>query len=171
VTEERSVFMRLSTRKNLLLGRDCDVDRAIALFPELAELQGRVGGLLSGGEQQMLTLARALARPTRLLIADEMSLGLAPLAVRRLMTAVREAADSGMGALVVEQHVRRVLEIADRVYVLRRGRIVFSGSAEEARGRINEIEQTYLDRGVADVAEPIEPAETHRPQHQAHQEE
>jgi branched-chain amino acid transport system ATP-binding protein len=144
VTEERSVTTRLSTRQNLAIGRGIDVERALALFPELQPLLGRRGGLLSGGEQQMLTLGRALARPTELLMADELSLGLAPLAVERLLRAVRTAADSGLGALLVEQHVHRVLEIADRVYVLGQGRVQLAMTAAEARLRLKEIQEHYL---------------------------
>jgi ABC-type branched-subunit amino acid transport system ATPase component len=144
ITEDRSVFAKLSVRRNLRLGRDCDLERAFAMFPELEALKGRRTGLLSGGEQQMLTVARALARPTRLLLADELSLGLAPLMTARLLAAIREAADRGMGALVVEQQVRRVLDMADRVYVLRQGRIAFSGTAAEARANIGAIEASYL---------------------------
>ncbi|WP_292605147.1 ATP-binding cassette domain-containing protein [Nocardioides sp. REDSEA-S30_B4] len=134
VTEERSVLMGLTVAENLRLGR-CDVARAIALFPELERLMNRRCGLLSGGEQQIVTLARAIAREPRLLLADELSLGLAPLVVRRLLETVRQAADEdGIGALLVEQHVSQVLRIADRAYVMDRGRIVFSGDpADVAR--------------------------------------
>jgi branched-chain amino acid transport system ATP-binding protein len=145
VTEERSVFPKLTTRQNLAVGR-CDVDKATALFPELVPLLSRRVGLLSGGEQQMLTLGRALARPTDLLLADELSLGLAPKTVGRLLRAVRAAADGGIGALLVEQHVHRVLEIADRVYLLHQGRIEFDGTAAEARASLDEIQATYLTR-------------------------
>ncbi len=148
VTEERSVFMRMSVADNLRVGR-CDRDRALALFPELRPLLDRRAGLLSGGEQQMLTLARALTRPTRLLLIDELSLGLAPLVVERLLQAVRGAAlERGLGVLLVEQHVEQALRYADRAYVMRRGEIVLSGSAETLAGRIGELEQSYLE-GVA----------------------
>ena len=147
VSESRSVFTRLTAAQNLAIGRRCDVDRAMSLFPPLRALADRRGGLLSGGEQQMLTLARALARPTKLLLADELSLGLAPKSVDLLLAAVRRAADEGMGALVVEQHVHRVLQIADRVYVLRRGRVEFTGTAEEARSNLDEIQKHYLATG------------------------
>ena len=143
VTEERSVFMRLSCLDNLRVGRG-DVDFALELFPELrARLKIRAG-LLSGGEQQMLTLARALSRKPKLLFADELSLGLAPLVINRLLAAVRKAADEGVGVLLVEQHISKVLEIADNVYVMRRGKVELSGSAHELRGRLTEIEASYL---------------------------
>jgi branched-chain amino acid transport system ATP-binding protein len=138
VTEERSIFPQLTTAENLRVGR-CDVEAALEFFPELSPLLRRRAGLLSGGEQQMLTLARALARKPRLMLADELSLGLAPLMVTRLLQAVRHAADTtGVGVLLVEQHVRQALRVADRVYVLRRGSIVLQGKADEVAGRLEE---------------------------------
>jgi branched-chain amino acid transport system ATP-binding protein len=144
VTEERSVFMALTTAENL---RIAGVSRTEAadLFPELRPLMGRTAGLLSGGEQQMLTLARAVARAPKLLLVDELSLGLAPVVVKRLLQTVRRvASERATGILLVEQHVRQALDIADRVYVMQRGRIVMSGTAEHVHGRIDEIESTYL---------------------------
>jgi branched-chain amino acid transport system ATP-binding protein len=154
VSEERSVFMRLSTRQNIGVGR-CAVGRVTALFPELEPLLGRKAGLLSGGEQQMLTLGRALARDgVDLLLADELSLGLAPKAVGRLLGAVRKAANDGMGVLLVEQHIHRVLEIADRVYVLAQGRVRYASDADEARGRVEEIERHYFSHADAVATDP-----------------
>jgi branched-chain amino acid transport system ATP-binding protein len=147
VTEEKSVFMGLSTRDNLRVA-GVDLDEALTLFPELERRLGVRGGLLSGGEQQMLTLARALARKPRVLLADELSMGLAPLIVKRLLDAVRAAADRGAAVLLVEQHVRKALRYADRAYVMRRGRIELSGTATELRSRINEIEDKYLTTRV-----------------------
>lgn len=92
----------------------------------------------------MVSLARALARPTKLLLADELSLGLAPKTVERLLQSVRAYVDRGMGALVVEQHVYRALEYADRVCVMRRGKVEFTGTAANARSHISEIEDYYL---------------------------
>ena len=144
VPEERSVFRGISALDNLRAG-GVDVAAALALFPELERCLGTRGGLLSGGEQQMLTLARALGRHPKLLLADELSLGLAPLVVQRLLAAVRKAADEdGCGVLLVEQHVRQALKYADRVYVMARGRIEMSLPADEARQRIDEIEETYM---------------------------
>jgi ABC-type branched-subunit amino acid transport system ATPase component len=143
VTEERSVFMGLSAHANLRLGRG-SVQRALELFPELRPLLRRRAGLLSGGEQQILTLARALAAEPAALLADELSLGLAPLIVRRLLVAVREAADRGVGVLLVEQHAAQALAIADRGYVVRRGRVVMSGTASELRRDFDEIRSSYL---------------------------
>ncbi len=147
VTEEKSVFKSLSTRDNLRVG-GVSVEDALALFPELEKRIDVRGGLLSGGEQQMLSLARALARKPRVLLADELSLGLAPLIVKRLLEAVRAAADTqGTAVLLVEQHVRKALMYADRAYVMRRGRIVLEGTATDLAARIDEIEDSYLSGG------------------------
>jgi ABC-type branched-subunit amino acid transport system ATPase component len=144
ITEERSVFPALSVRENLSVGR-CDQDHALRLFPELKALLGRRAGLLSGGEQQMLTLARALARQPKVLIADELSLGLAPLAVARLHEALRHAADDdGIAVLMVEQHVRQALRVSDRAYLLRRGEIVIEGSAAELAANDSVLRESYL---------------------------
>jgi branched-chain amino acid transport system ATP-binding protein len=143
ITEDRAVFMSLSVADNLRLAHR-SVDEPLAIFPELRPLLRRKVGQLSGGEQQMLTLARALAGHARLLLADELSLGLAPIVVGRLLRTVRAAADRGMGVLLVEQQIRNALAVADRAYVLRRGRVVLAGPAAELRGRIDEIEASYL---------------------------
>jgi ABC-type branched-subunit amino acid transport system ATPase component len=144
VTEERSVFMQLTVDENLRVGR-CDAARALELFPELEPLTKRRAGLLSGGEQQMLTLGRALALRPRVLLVDELSLGLAPLVVVRLLDAVQAAAEDGVGVLLVEQHVDQALKIADHVSVLERGRIVLQGPKAEVAERVHEIEASYLD--------------------------
>ncbi len=148
VMEGRAIFKQLSTLDNLRLAR-CDVEKALAMFPELRTRLKVKAGLLSGGEQQMLDLARSLARRPTLLLADELSLGLAPLVVDRLHAAVREAAvERGVGVLLVEQHVRRALKVADRGYVMKRGEVVLSGSAHDLRARAAEIEALYLDAGT-----------------------
>lgn len=144
VTEEKSVFMGMSTRDNLRVG-GVDVDAALELFPELEARINVRGGMLSGGEQQMLTLARALSRQPRVLLADELSMGLAPLIVQRLLAAVQIAAKKqGTAVLLVEQHVRQALRYADRAYVMRRGRLDIEGTAADLASRIDEIESSYL---------------------------
>jgi len=151
VSEERSIIRGLSTLDNLRLGPG-PVDDALARFPELVPLLKRSAGLLSGGEQQILALARALAGQPRVLLADELSLGLAPLVVERLMQAIREAASRGVGVLLVEQQVRSALAVADRGYVLRRGAVALSGSAAELQAQIVDIEATYLTGVTGPVA-------------------
>jgi branched-chain amino acid transport system ATP-binding protein len=144
VLEDRSLFMNLTVAENLRVAR-CDASRALDLFPELRPLLRRTVGLLSGGEQQMLTLSRAIARQPKLLMADELSLGLAPLVVQRLLAAVRQAADTqGVGVLLIEQHVKQALRYADRVYVLRRGQVVFRADADKAKDQLSELEGAYL---------------------------
>jgi ABC-type branched-subunit amino acid transport system ATPase component len=141
VTEERSVFMRLTVAQNMRVGGGSLSD-ALEVFPELEPLLTRRAGLLSGGEQQMLALACALSRRPKLLLADELSLGLAPLVVTRLLDAVQEVATRrGVGVLIVEQHVKHALHYAQRVYVMRRGSIVLSGTVDETR---SSLQGAYL---------------------------
>ena len=144
VTEERSVIMDMSVADNLKLAA---VPPAVAFdyFPALEKIMDRRAGLCSGGEQQMLSLARALGRHPKVLLADELSLGLAPIIVSNLLKAVRAAADErGIGVLLVEQHVRQALKIADRVYVMERGHIVLSGTSQDVVGQLDKIEAAYL---------------------------
>jgi branched-chain amino acid transport system ATP-binding protein len=144
VTAEKSVFMGLTARDNLRVA-EVDIDAALQLFPELESRLGVRAGLLSGGEQQMLTLARALSRQPRVLLADELSMGLAPLVVKRLLDAVgRAAKQMGTAVLLVEQHVRKALEHCDRAYVMHRGHVALSGSAGELLEQITDIEDHYL---------------------------
>lgn len=116
----------------------------VKIFPELERLGTRSAGLLSGGEQQMVAVGRVLAAQPKVLLADELSFGLAPLVVERIFRSIREAVLQGMGALVVEQHTHQALAYADRVYVMSRGRIVASGTADEIRRRWKEIRSAYL---------------------------
>ncbi len=139
VTEERSVFMSMTTMDNLRIGRGPS-DRVLDLFPELrSRLQVRAG-LLSGGEQQMLGLGRAIAARPTLLLVDELSLGLAPMVVDRLLAAVRRAADEdGTAVLLVEQNLAKALAVADTAHVLTRGRIRQTLSGAELRTQSGDL--------------------------------
>jgi len=148
LTEERSVIMEMSVADNLKLAGVAP-PVAFEFFPALERIMGRRAGLCSGGEQQMLSLARALGRHPKVLLADELSLGLAPIVVGNLLNAVRDAADQrGVGVLVVEQHVRQALAIADRVYLMERGRVVLSGTSDELTNQLEKIEDTYLAASI-----------------------
>jgi len=146
VTEERSVIMDMSVANNLKLA-GVSPEVACGYFSALERIMDRSAGLCSGGEQQMLSLARALGREPKVLLADELSLGLAPIIVTNLLQAVRSAAaERGVGVLLVEQHVRQALAVADRAYVMERGRIVLSGTSAEVLGQVDELEAAYLAR-------------------------
>jgi branched-chain amino acid transport system ATP-binding protein len=132
IPEERSVISKLTVRENLRLGRG-SVQDAIGYFPQLQPLQRRPAGLLSGGEQQMLTLARCLASKPTLMLVDELSLGLAPIVVKSLLAALRTAVtETRTAVLMVEQQVQRALSVADRWYLLRHGTLAGSGDSDES---------------------------------------
>ncbi len=150
--EGRQIFGSLTVRENLLLGAsrrkdrealDGDLDRVYELFPVLRERLRQAGGTLSGGEQQMLAIGRALMASPRLLLLDEPSLGLAPLMVNRIFDVIARLKAEGVTILLVEQNARKALEIADRGYVLETGRVVLSGTAREL-AKNPEVERAYL---------------------------
>jgi branched-chain amino acid transport system ATP-binding protein len=144
----RAVFTRMTVADNLRVFRTTP-EAVVELFPELeAHLDRRVA-LLSGGQQQMLALGLALSRNPAVILADELSMGLAPLIVDRLFSALRAAANRGAGVLLVEQHVHKAMTIADRVYVMNRGRIAITGTADELRQRVDEIQSSYLANASA----------------------
>ncbi len=148
VPEGRGVFFGLTVAEHFRLGHrgeQLDVDAAYDHFPALAAIKDRRAGLLSGGEQQMLTLGRALARRPRLLLLDELSLGLAPVIVERLLPVVSTyAKESGCAVLLVEQHIHIALAVADRAYVLSHGEVIIHESAEKLRGDHQLILSGYL---------------------------
>jgi branched-chain amino acid transport system ATP-binding protein len=154
VPEGRGVFQSLTVAEHLrLCGRQANVTEAMAYFPKLAELEDRRAGLLSGGEQQMLALACALARRPRLLLIDELSLGLAPIVVEGLLPIVRDFADrSGCAVILVEQHVQLALEIADRAMVLAHGEVVLQDSAAALRESRELLASSYLGETVLEAA-------------------
>jgi branched-chain amino acid transport system ATP-binding protein len=149
VPEDRSLFFGLTVAENLRVARHrrdhVALDDVLDLFPALRALMGRRAGLISGGEQQMLALARALVSRPKLLLVDELSLGLAPIVVERLLPVVRTiATERGIAVLLVEQHVPMALAVADRAVVLRRGRVIVRGAAADLAGRPELLEASYL---------------------------
>jgi branched-chain amino acid transport system ATP-binding protein len=148
VPEERSILRSMSCRDNLRLGLS-DENLTLDLFPELIPRLKIGAGLLSGGEQQMLGLGRALSMKPRVLLVDELSMGLGPLIVRRLFEVLRSAADNGAAVLLVEQHVRQALAISDYAYVMRRGKVELHGPADALLARIDEIEAVYLSASIS----------------------
>jgi branched-chain amino acid transport system ATP-binding protein len=150
--EGRGIFLNLTLRENLMLGaylrRDAagiaqDAERAYALFPILAERRDQVAGTLSGGEQQMLAVGRALMSRPKLLLLDEPSLGLAPQLVERIFGALREVNEGGVALLLVEQNAHKALQLAHRAYVLETGSIVMSGTGRELLAS-PEVRKAYL---------------------------
>jgi branched-chain amino acid transport system ATP-binding protein len=156
--EGRRIFGSLTVAENLRLGAvsrsdaaavAADLEMVFQLFPLLKERLGQAGGTLSGGEQQMLAIGRALMSRPRLLLLDEPSLGLAPLMVERIFGTIAELKRQGRTILLVEQNVHQALDIADRAYVVETGRITLDGPADVLR-HDPKVEQSYL--GVGGVA-------------------
>lgn len=153
VSEGRDLFYDLTVAENLrLTSKDPAARRqAVEYFPTLDRLMDRKAGLLSGGEQQMLALARAVSARPGLLMVDEMSLGLAPVIVERFLPVLRRIADeTGTAILMVEQHVQLALAVADRGYVLSHGNLADEGSAAELHERRAILESSYLGDSVLD---------------------
>jgi branched-chain amino acid transport system ATP-binding protein len=147
VPEDRSLFKNLTVEQHLNLRKYDRRSRELvnSLFPKLQIIKDRRVGLLSGGEQQMVAIARALMSAPKAILIDEMSMGLAPLIVRDLLDTVRRLADhQGTAVLLVEQHVRLALGVADRGYVMSGGRIVIEGTARELLADVDSIESSYL---------------------------
>jgi len=149
VPDDRGIFHQLTVAENLRLHRPrrarIPVTAVFEHFPALADLVDRKAGLLSGGEQQMLALGCALMAEPRVLMIDEMSLGLAPIIVERLLPVVRQIATAAnMGVLLVEQHVAAALAVADRAYVMSHGELVLHDSAVALASRPELLEASYL---------------------------
>jgi branched-chain amino acid transport system ATP-binding protein len=153
--EGRHIFPRMTVHENLLMGGQAlgvgdpapELARVLALFPRLQERIGQRAGTLSGGEQQMLAIGRALMGKPRLLLLDEPSLGLAPLVVKQIFAAIRELNAGGMTVLLVEQNANLALRLAHRGYVLVNGRIIMTGTGAELLAR-REIRDAYLGGGA-----------------------
>ena len=150
--EGRMVFGDQSVRDNLVLGAyarrdedgiEADIERYFGIFPRLAERQDQLAGTLSGGEQQMLAIARALMARPKLLLLDEPSLGLAPLIVREVFSVIRRLREEGMTILLVEQMANQALAVADRAYVIETGTITLAGTGAELL-RDERVRSAYL---------------------------
>ena len=144
VGEDRHVFPSLTSAQTMKLVKKSQRQQAYDLFPELERLKHRRCGLLSGGEQQMLAIGRALAARPCLLIVDELSLGLAPLVRERLLAVLRRVADEGAAILVVEQSAKSLVAVADRAYVLRRGEMIDERPARGWQNRLEDLGRLYL---------------------------
>jgi branched-chain amino acid transport system ATP-binding protein len=156
--EGRRVFPGMTVLENLRLGASqrkdkenipADLERMLTMFPILRERKSQTAGTLSGGEQQMLALTRALMNRPKMLLLDEPSLGIAPLIVRQIFATLKDLKRAGTTILLVEQNVSIALELADRAYVLRTGEIVLEGSANELRQNSERVAQAYLGGGHA----------------------
>jgi len=156
VSEGRAILKRMSVLENLRMGAyvrsDSEVENdivvAMARFPVLAERRQQPAGTLSGGEQQMLAIARALVARPRLLLMDEPSLGLAPKLVTGIVETLRQLREEGKTILLVEQNARQALQVADHAYVMERGRIVLAGTGASLLDT-PEVQRTYLGRRAA----------------------
>lgn len=146
VEQGRAIFPSLTVRENLEITArtKADFDDALALFPELEKRLGSATALLSGGEQQMVVLARAFAARPKVLLIDEMSLGLAPVVFLRLIPVVKEIAGTGVGVLLVEQFALLALQIATNALVVTGGRMTYSGSADTLLERPDALQKAYL---------------------------
>lgn len=159
VPEGRQVFAPMTVRENLLLGAyvqyrrnkknevDADLERIFGLFPILREREAQLAGTLSGGEQQMLAIGRALMARPKLIMMDEPSMGLAPLIVKDIFSIIRKLREEGNTVLLVEQNAKAALGIADRGYVLETGRIILEENADDLLSN-RDVQRAYLGRDL-----------------------
>ena len=174
VPEGRGCFTRMTITENLMMGAfvrsdaeiEADIDKVFTIFPRLKERRAQLSGTMSGGEQQMVAVARAMVSAPRLLMLDEPSLGLAPKMVDELLAAARRIADAGTTVLMVEQNVKKALAVADRGYVLERGTLVASGSAW-LLARSTVVREAYLGAADADTTSAADAAQRHAPRPRA----
>jgi len=164
VPEGRMIFDAMSVKENLLLGaytrlrgnRRLDLtaglDTVFAMFPRLKERERQFGGTLSGGEQQMLAIGRALMAGPKLLMLDEPSMGLAPIIVKQIFDEIRKLRDAGNTILLVEQNARAALRIADRGYVIETGQMVLDGTSDELLNN-NDVQRAYLGKDYRSISE------------------
>jgi len=160
VVEGRGVLAELTVKENLLLGAyhqtgnlQTELARVYELFPRLAERQRQEAGTMSGGEQQMLAIGRALMSRPKLMLLDEPSLGLAPLLIEEIFRVIRDINRTGTGILLVEQNAAQAIRIADYGYVLEAGRLVLEGSASDLRANDN-VQQLYLGISTGAAGQP-----------------
>lgn len=148
VPDDRALFPSMTVNEHLLLAGDRSAAEVVyEQLSGLRPLRSRLAGQLSGGEQQMLAIGRALAARPRLLLIDELSTGLAPMISAHLLEVLASLAESGLGILLVEQHVSEALRVADHAYVLRRGEVVISESAATLREHPEQLAAAYLTAG------------------------
>jgi branched-chain amino acid transport system ATP-binding protein len=164
VPEGRLIFDTMTVRENLMLGAytqlrrgrksdvATDLEGVFVMFPRLRERAAQLGGTLSGGEQQMLAIGRALMARPRLVMLDEPSMGLAPIIVKGIFEEIRKLRDAGNTILLVEQNARAALRIADRGYVIETGQMVLEGTAEELLNN-NDVQRAYLGKDYKSISE------------------
>jgi branched-chain amino acid transport system ATP-binding protein len=164
VPEGRMIFSTMTVRENLLLGAytrlrkrenpdiDAEVEVIYRMFPRLQERENQLGGTLSGGEQQMLAIGRALMARPRLIMLDEPSMGLAPIIVKTIFGEIRKLREAGNTILLVEQNARAALRIADRGYVIETGQMVLEGTADELLNN-NDVQRAYLGKDYKNISD------------------